>query len=63
VEARDLRVLRAGSWRLMTSKTEETPQKEKMPEKEGPQTLPDSPLLDLSDAAVKKLIRSAKKRG
>src|SRR6516225_7910585 len=50
-------------WRLMASKTEETPQKEEMPEKEGPETLPDSPLLDLSDAAVKKLIRSAKKRG
>jgi RNA polymerase primary sigma factor len=47
----------------MASKTEETPQKEKMPEKEGPETLPDSPLLDPSDAAVKKLIRSAKKRG
>src|SRR6516164_663338 len=47
----------------MASKTEETPQKEKMPEKEGPDTLPDSPLLDPSDAAVKKLIRSAKKRG
>src|SRR5262249_30634728 len=31
--------------------------------KEGLETLPDSPLLDLSDAAVKKLIRSAKKRG
>src|SRR6266576_3100124 len=43
----------------MASKTEETPQKEEMPEKEGPETLPD----DLSDAAVKKLIRSAKKRG
>jgi Sigma-70 factor, region 1.1 len=27
------------------------------------ETLPDSSLLDLSDAAVKKLIRSAKKRG
>jgi RNA polymerase primary sigma factor len=40
-----------------------TPQKEKVPEKEGSETLPDSPLLDLSDAAVKKLIRSAKKRG
>src|SRR6516165_7611061 len=50
-------------WRLMASKTEETPQKGEMPEKEGPETLPDSPLLDLSDAAVKKLIRSAKKRG
>src|SRR5215469_8621185 len=47
----------------MVSKTGETPQKEEMPEKEGPETLPDSPLLDLSDAAVKKLIRSAKKRG
>src|SRR5262245_17407875 len=50
-------------WRLMASKTEETPQKEELPEKEGPETLPDSPLLDLFDAAVKKLIRSAKKRG
>src|SRR5215472_3062800 len=47
----------------MVSKTGEMPQKEEMPEKEGPETLPDSPLLDLSDAAVKKLIRSAKKRG
>jgi RNA polymerase primary sigma factor len=43
----------------MASKTEETLQKEEMPEREGPETLPD----DLSDAAVKKLIRSAKKRG
>jgi RNA polymerase primary sigma factor len=40
-----------------------TPQKEEVPEKDGSETLPDSPLLDLSDAAVKKLIRSAKKRG
>jgi RNA polymerase primary sigma factor len=47
----------------MASKTEETPQKEEMQEKEGPETLPDSPLLDLSDPAVKELIRSAKKRG
>ena len=47
----------------MASKTEETPQKEEMQEKDGPETLPDSPLLDLSDAVVKKLIRSAKKRG
>src|SRR5438552_8134441 len=31
--------------------------------KDAPETLPDRPLLDLSDAAVKKLIRSAKKRG
>src|SRR5205809_6516230 len=38
--------------------------KEEAPEKETPET-PDTPLplLDLSDAAVKKLIRSAKKRG
>ena len=43
--------------------TEVTPQKEEVPEKEGPETPPDSPLLDLSDAAIKKLIRSAKKRG
>ena len=34
-----------------------------MPEKEAPETAPDSPLPDLSDAAVKKLIRTAKKRG
>src|SRR6202165_3838850 len=27
------------------------------------ETLPDSPLLDVSDAAVKKLIRNAKRRG
>ena len=47
----------------MVSKTEETPQKEEMPEKEGPETFPESPLLDVSDAAVKKLIHSAKKRG
>ena len=46
--------------RLMSSKTEETPQKEDdAPEKRVAETLPD----DLSDAAVKKLIRSAKKRG
>jgi RNA polymerase primary sigma factor len=47
----------------MASKIRVTPQKEEMLEKEGPETSPDSPLLDLSDAAVKKLIRSAKKRG
>src|SRR5262249_16063003 len=47
----------------MASKIQETPQKEEIPEKEGLETLPDSPLLDLSNAAVKKLIRSAKKRG
>ena len=47
----------------MASKTEVTPQKEEVSEKEGPETPPDSPLLDLSDAAVKKLIRAAKRRG
>ena len=43
----------------MASKIKVTPQKDEMLEEEGP----DSPLLDLSDAAVKDLIRSAKKRG
>ena len=43
----------------MASKIKVTPQKEEMLEDEGP----DSPLLDLSDAAIKDLIRSAKKRG
>jgi RNA polymerase primary sigma factor len=47
----------------MASKTEETPQKGEMLEMEGPETLPDSPLLGLSDGAVRELIRSAKKRG
>jgi RNA polymerase primary sigma factor len=43
----------------MASKINVTPQKEEMLEKEGPETQ----LLDLSDAAVKEVIRSAKKRG
>jgi RNA polymerase primary sigma factor len=47
----------------MASKTKVTPQKEEVPEKVGAETLPDCPLLDLSDAAVKKLIRNTKKRG
>jgi RNA polymerase primary sigma factor len=47
----------------MASDTKATSQKEDLPEKETPESAPDSPLLDLSDAAVKKLIRSAKKRG
>src|SRR6516165_1221844 len=50
-------------WRLMASKTEETPQKEEMLEIKGPETLPESPLLGLSDGAVRELVRSAKKRG
>src|SRR5215469_2356022 len=47
----------------MASKIQETPQKGEIPEKEGPETLPDSPLLGLSDRAVRELVRSAKKRG
>ena len=43
----------------MATKIEVTRQKVEMLEKEGPET----PLLDLTDAAVKALIRSAKKRG
>src|SRR6266566_3024777 len=45
----------------MASNIKTTPQKEEM--KEGPETAPDSPLLELSDAVVKKLVHSAKKRG
>jgi RNA polymerase primary sigma factor len=33
------------------------------PEKEKPEVTPDSPLLDLSDAAVRKMIKQAKNRG
>src|SRR5438132_7828762 len=47
----------------MASSPKVTPQKDKVPERGGSETPPDSPLLGLSDAAVKKLIRSAKKRG
>ena len=43
----------------MTSTIKATPQKEEMLEKEGSEI----PLLDLSEAAVKRMIRSAKKRG
>jgi RNA polymerase primary sigma factor len=47
----------------MASNIKARPQEKEVPEKQAPETAPDSPLLDLSDAAVKKLIRSAKKRG
>src|SRR6266446_6828357 len=47
----------------MASSPKVTPQKDKVPENGGSETPPDSPLLGLSDAAVKKLIRTAKKRG
>src|SRR3984957_20282572 len=49
--------------RFMASKTKVAPQQEEMLEKEGPEPPPDSPPLDLSDAAAKKLISSAKERG
>src|SRR5262249_40651125 len=47
----------------MASNIKAKPQEDKVPENRGSETVPDSPLLDLSDPAVKKLIRSAKKRG
>ena len=50
-------------WSLMASKTDETPRKEATIEKETLETVSDTPLLDLSDMVVKKLFRSAKKRG
>jgi RNA polymerase primary sigma factor len=43
----------------MASRTKVTLQKAEMPEKEGRET----PVLDLSDTAVKELVRTAKKRG
>jgi hypothetical protein len=46
----------------MASKPKVTPQKEEMLEKEGPETPPDSPLLDRSNGSVRALIRTAKKR-
>jgi RNA polymerase primary sigma factor len=50
-------------WRLMASDIKATSHKEDLQEKETPESAPDGPLLDFSDAAVKKLIRTAKKRG
>jgi RNA polymerase primary sigma factor len=47
----------------MASNTKMPPLKEEALEKEGSEISPRSPLLDLSDAAIKKLIRSAKERG
>ncbi len=47
----------------MANRTKVTAQKDGVPETEGPGTVPDSPLLDLADGAVKKLVRGAKKRG
>ena len=47
------------------SSTKDKEVKDEAPEKEAAAETPDTPLplLDLSDAAVKKLIRTAKKRG
>ena len=47
----------------MTSKIKATPQKEEAPEKEDLETPPDRPVLDFSDAAVRKMIKQAKERG
>ncbi len=49
----------------MATKTKAAAQKEDAPEKDGAAETPttDSPLLDLSDAAVRKMIKLAKKRG
>src|SRR5215471_14419939 len=47
----------------MASSIKARPQAEDTPEKDVSETAPDSPLLDLSNAGVKKLIRAAKKRG
>src|SRR6516165_6119567 len=51
-----------GRRRFMASTIKVTPQKEKIPEKVS-ETSPDRSVLDLSDSAVKELIRTAKKRG
>src|SRR5712671_6121827 len=45
------------------SKTNAMKQKEELPKKDGPETAPDRPPIDLWDDAVKKLIRGSKKRG
>jgi RNA polymerase primary sigma factor len=58
-----MRGLRASIVEFMASTIKVTPQKEKIPENEVSETPPDRPVLDLSDTAVKELIRSAKKRG
>ena len=44
-------------------KASPTKGKDESPEKETPETTQDSPLLDMSDAAVRKMIKLAKKRG
>jgi RNA polymerase primary sigma factor len=49
--------------KIMASTTNATPQNERVPKEDSSEVPSDSPLLDLSDAGVKKLIQSAKKRG
>jgi RNA polymerase primary sigma factor len=44
-------------------KAKPTQGKDESPDKETPETTQDSPLLDMSDAAVRKMIKLAKKRG
>src|SRR6202011_3739788 len=48
---------------FMASKIKLTPQTQEVPEKGAPATPPDRPLLDLSDAAIKTLVRTARERG
>src|SRR5271165_6025261 len=59
------RGLGAGRERIMASKIKSPPKADNGAARAGEdaEAAPDSPLLDLSDAAVKKLIRNAKKRG
>ena len=47
----------------MASDTKETLQKEQVSQGDDPASPPDRPLLDLADAAIKKLVRAAKERG
>src|SRR5262245_2596481 len=47
----------------MAGDSEAMPTQDAAPENHVSESAPDSPLLDLSDATVKKLIRTAKKRG
>ncbi|HEX3676265.1 MAG TPA: sigma-70 factor domain-containing protein, partial [Sphingomicrobium sp.] len=47
----------------MANKTDTTSRQDESSEREGNEIPADSPLLDLSDAGINKLIRSAKKRG
>jgi RNA polymerase primary sigma factor len=47
----------------MTNQKAPPPQNQETPDRDAAETQPDGPLLDVSDAAVKSLIHSAKKRG